>query len=201
MQTRKTLSRREALRSGLAAMGAVGIGGLISSRGVWAAGTIKAGYMSSVTDNDKSWGQSQLEVLGRVSREYQPGGASVEFIRSFGVPPPDYAEQADKLYSLGVRTIFVLDEGRGPELYRAGVKRSDLYIAESGTGLEDTTPPGDDGTSQEYGRDGHWPRVCPAALRVRCPRRQDVEGQQGRFHRRESRFRVSCERATRSWPG
>ena len=123
-------------------MGAVGIGGLIGSRGVRAAETIKAGYMSSVTDNDKSWGQSQLEVLGRVSREFQPGGASVEFIRSFGVPPPDYAEQAEKLYSLGVRIIFVLDEGRGPELYRAGVKRSDLYIAESGTGLDDTTPPG-----------------------------------------------------------
>ena len=142
MQTRKTLSHREVLHSGIVAMGAVGIGGLIGSRGVRAAETIKAGYMSSVTDNDKSWGQSQLEVLGRVSREFQPGGASVEFIRSFGVPPPDYAEQAEKLYSLGVRTIFVLDEGRGPELYRAGVKRSDLYIAESGTGLDDTTPPG-----------------------------------------------------------
>ena len=142
MKVVKSVSRREVLRSGLVAVGSVGIGGLIGWRGAGAAGTIKAGYMSSVTDNDKSWGQSQLEVLGRVSREFMPGGDSVEFIRSFGVPPPDYAEQAEKLYSLGVRSIFVLDEGRGPELYRAGIKHQDLYIAESGTGLEDTTPPG-----------------------------------------------------------
>ncbi len=134
--------RREVLRKGLLGLGAASWAALTSWPRARAADTLKVGYMSSVTDNDKSWGQSQHEVLARVRHELNASEHKVDFIETFGVPPPDYAEQADKLVSQGVRLIFVLDEGRGPELYKAGLKHKDLYIAESGTGLADTTPPG-----------------------------------------------------------
>lgn len=144
MKKNKVVTRRQVLKTGIAAVGTVSTAGLLGSHTARAAETFKAGYMSSVTDNDKSWGQSQLDVLNRVAGTFKPSGMSVEFTRSYGVPPPDYAEQAGKLFSTGVRAIFVLDEGRGPELYRAGLKHKDRYIAESGTGLADTTPTGSD---------------------------------------------------------
>ena len=142
MRTIKSVTRRDILLTGIVALGTASVGFLVGLRGARAAGTIKVGNISSVPDNDKSWGKSQVDNWRRVTREFKPFGNNIELTLSWGVAPPDYAEQAEKLYSLGVRTIFVLDEGRGPELYRAGIKMKDLYIAEAGTGLADTTPPG-----------------------------------------------------------
>jgi len=143
MEFKTGVTRRDVLRKGVLLGSGVAALSMTGLRHASAqAKAFKAGYMSSVTDNDKSWGQSQLEVLNRVSRDFKPSGMSVEFVQSFGVAPPDYPEQADKLFALGVQTIFVLDEGRGPELYKAGIKHKEKYIAESGIGLEDATPPG-----------------------------------------------------------
>lgn len=138
------VTRRDVLRAGVAGTTALAAGRLRGLRAAeaQAKGSIKVSYVMSVADNDKSCGQSQREVLNTLEKEFKPLGMDLIVLQSYGVSPPDYGEVAAKHFALGAKVLIILEEGRGPELFKLGQKYPTKYIVESGIGLEDTTPPG-----------------------------------------------------------